>query len=474
MKQASRYNEEGQKIVSEMNEREQADQDTQPLYTNMPLNEIDVYVWEDRITAIPKRIHGVPVDESNIIDSIAIPQEDLLTFFNSDPTVQTILKEEEQQPRPAAKQLLRTVDKLGYAIIVFYLFLIVSTLFAELYLASLQPSATVTIVATETPVTAQAAISLPAHIFTPLTFTQSQTVPTTGRTHQNATYATGYVTFYNAFTQPQTIDAGTLLTGPDSIQIVTDQTAYVPAGTYSGNGEATVSAHAVNTGSGGNINAGDISGTCCREYILVKNNQPFSGGQNERDYQSVTKADIQHVVNTLSQQFQQTLQGKTTSLVPSSETLLTPIPCTSTMHSDHPVGAEAMQVSVTLHETCTPVSYDINDFQSQVERTLSHVATQKLGTGYSLLGTVETSIEKTILKNTSLLFTVVSNGMWVYQFNTHQLATLIVGKSQQEALALLQKQNGITHISMQVSGTKHNALPARAEQIHFLVFYEPV
>src|SRR5260370_23000491 len=126
-----------------------------------------------------------------------------------------------------------------------------------------------------------------------------------------------------------------------------------------------------------------------------------------------------------------------------------------------------MQVSVTLHETCTPVSYDINDFQSQVERTLSHVATQKLGTGYSLLGTVETSIEKTILKNTSLLFTVVSSGMWVYQFNTHQLATLIKSKSQQDALAILPKQNSITHISMQVSGTKHDPLPPHPAQLHF-------
>lgn len=64
--------------------------------------------------------------------------------------------------------------------------------------------------------------------------------------------------------------------------------------------------------------------------------------------------------------------------------------------------------------------------------------------------------------------------MWAHDFNVHRLATLIKGKSQQEALEILQKQNNIAHISMQVSGTKHDALPARAEQIHFLVFYEPV
>ena len=110
-------------------------------------------------------------------------------------------------------------------------------------------------------------------------------------------------------------------------------------------------------------------------------------------------------------------------------------------------------------------------FRARQNGRLLTLRRKKIGTGYSLLGNVETSIEKTMLKNTSLLFTVVSNGMWVYQFNTHQLATLILGKSQQEALALLQKQTSITHISMQVSGTKHDALPAKSEQIHFLVFY---
>ena len=132
-----------------------------------------------------------------------------------------------------------------------------------------------------------------------------------------------------------------------------------------------------------------------------------------------------------------------------------------------------MQVTVTLHETCTPVSYNTNDFQSQEESALSQAATSKLGTGYSLLGNVETSIEKTMLKNTSLILTVVLSGMWVYQFNTHQLASSISGKSQQDATAILRKQNGIVHLSMQVLGTKANRLPLKPDQIHFLIFYEP-
>lgn len=463
MKQTPRYVKEVQELLAHIHENGNND------HTNgEPLNEYDLVIeedaTEDRITLIPKRIHGMPVDEQEIIDSITIPHEEPFTY----------LTEDDKEQEPPAPKPSRAVDILGYGVILFYLLLVVSMLFFELYLATIQPSATITIVSTETPVTARAVISLPAHLFTPLTFTESRTVPTTGRTHQNATYATGYVTFYNSLPSPQTIDAGTLLTGADGIQVVTDEPAYIPQVNPPTLGEVTVSAHAVNAGTSGNINAGDINGTCCREYILVKNNNPFTGGQNEQDYQSVAKADIQHVVSNVSQQFQQTLQAKTTSLAATSETLLTPIPCTSTIQSDHPAGAEARQVTVTLHETCTPAAYTTNAFKSQAEKVLTQAATQTYGTGYRLLGNVETSIEKTTLQKTSLVFTVTCSGMWAHAFNLHQLAIRIKGKSQQEAVAILQKQHGITHLAMQVSGTKNNRLPTDTAQIHFTIFYEPV
>lgn len=401
MKQTPRYVKEVQELLANIHESGKGYQDKEPRTPGEPQNEYDLLieegVGEDRITLIPKRIHGVPVDDQYIIDSVTIPHEDPFSYLADDPTIQAILQKDETKQEPQKPQPSRAVDILGYGVIIFYLLLVVSMLFFELYLATIQPSATITLVSTETTVTTRAAISLSAHLFTPLTFTQSQTVPTTGRTHQNATYATGYVTFYNALTQQQTIDAGTLLTGADGIQIVTDQIAYIPAAQLPTDGQATVSAHAVNPGSDGNINAGDINGTCCREYILVRNTNPFTGGQNERDYQSVAKTDIQHVVSNVSQQFQQTLQEKTTSLAAASETLIQPIPCTTSVASDHPAGAEATQVTVTIHETCTPVAYNTNDFKGQAENVLTQAAKQKYGTGYSLIGNVETGIEKTLI-----------------------------------------------------------------------------
>src|SRR5258708_23762391 len=103
-----------------------------------------------------------------------------------------------------------------------------------------------------------------AHVYAlpAITVSKSETVSTTGRVHVPATQARGQVTFYNSLTQPQVIDAGTLLIGADGEQIVTDQTAYVPADHYASNGQASVWAHALNPGVEGNIRAGDIQGPC--------------------------------------------------------------------------------------------------------------------------------------------------------------------------------------------------------------------
>ena len=70
----------------------------------------------------------------------------------------------------------------------------------------------------------------------------------------------GRVTFYNAAPSVQTIAAGTLLTGKDGVEVVTDQDAVIPAGTLATNGQVTVAAHAVNLGPSGNIAAQDIYG----------------------------------------------------------------------------------------------------------------------------------------------------------------------------------------------------------------------
>src|SRR5258708_28613048 len=120
-----------------------------------------------------------------------------------------------------------------------------------------------------------------------ITMSQQKAGPTTGKGHKNSSQATGYITFYNAAPSVQTVVAGTLITGSDGTQVVTDQDVNIPAVSYPTLGQANVSAHTTSVGPSGNIKAGDIYGPCCRLNVSAVNGT-FSGGQNAYDYQMIT------------------------------------------------------------------------------------------------------------------------------------------------------------------------------------------
>ncbi len=224
------------------------------------------------------------------------------------------------------------------------------------YLTLVPATATVYALADRVPAIASVH-SLPA-----VSMSLSQIVPTSGRVHVPATQARGLVVFYNALTQPQTIAAGTLLVGSDGQEIVTDQAAYVPGGDYASNGQATVRAHALNSGVEGNIKAGDVSGPCCRAFIQAVNAQ-FSGGRNARDFQAVTQSDISAATTGLLSQLQHLVTERLSSLTPTGEAIVAPVPCTTHTASSKPGGAEATHVMVTVRQTCQPSAYNTSELQ---------------------------------------------------------------------------------------------------------------
>jgi len=90
-------------------------------------------------------------------------------------------------------------------------------------------TATITIIPIERSITTTAATQVQARAIAPLTLSQSATVPATGKRQQAATRAAGTITFYNGLLTPQTIAGGTVLTGSDGTQVVTDQPTTIPA-----------------------------------------------------------------------------------------------------------------------------------------------------------------------------------------------------------------------------------------------------
>ncbi len=391
-----------------------------------------------------------------IVEMDQEPIEDIYVYIVREQPEEVIVEVEPPPLQP------RQDDRLAWIITTVGWLLILGITAYGLLLA-LPATATITLVSAEQNVTTQATITLPAHIFPAISKSESQTVPTTGHGHIPATAARGVVTFYNALTSPQTIGAGTTLVGASGVQVITDATAYVPAGNLNTNGQVTVRAHATTIGPQGNIKAGDIFGPCCKPFIQVTNGA-FSGGQNARDFQAVAKSDVDTIVSNLSAQVDHTMVLSLASLVANDETMVIPVPCTTHTLSNHPVGAAAPTVTVTVTQTCTPLVYKTGEFLAKASNTLAEAAPG----GTIRLGEITTHISKTALQGQMLLLTVKASGNFGYHYNSQALAKSVAGKSQQEVSQLLLQLPGVERV--QVQGT----IPGQPERIHVVVIYQEV
>jgi hypothetical protein len=341
-------------------------------------------------------------------------------------------------------------------------------------------STTLTVTALATGTLEQARKQIAARLLEVGSPTQSQTAPTTGTGHAPARVGEGTVTFYNAAPYSQTIAAGTLLTGADGVEIITDALAVIPAGNPPTFGIATVPAHAAVIGPQGNIAPLDLNGLCCMAGISVKNAAAFHDGQYAYDYPMVTQADIDQAAGpllaTLTPATQASLQGE----VHPNERLAGPVACQPVVTPDHPVGSNASQVTVSASVTCHAEVYDHEAVVRLVTTTLMQQASTTLGTDYALRGTISTTITQggapPHAKPGTLTLLVTGQGTWVYQVSKAEqarLTKLIVGLSRQAAGQVLQQQEPghLTDVHIQVTGlwTDGSRLPADPARIHLLV-----
>ena len=346
----------------------------------------------------------------------------------------------------------RKSDLPAYTTIIFFIFLILSCLAFQLYLVFTPPTATVTLVPRSQTVTLTGTLQI-GRLLNPLTLSQSQTVAATGKGHQSAKSATGVITFYNGLFTSQTIAQGTILTGADGVQVVTDQDALLPAATPPLFGQAAVSAHAINPGKKGNIPVYDIHQACCSNAVLAKNTIRFTGGQDARDFSTVRQQDIHtaaaQLISTLNRSMHGALLGQ---LTPQEQLQL--LPCRPTKTSDHPIGAEASHVTVSVSETCSAVAYASQELVNKATGFLTRQAKPAMKTGYSSLGDVHVSATQaslTHMPHPLVFLTFQAFGTWIYALShrtQQQIKTLIAGKTKQEALQLLASLPGIESVSI--------------------------
>src|SRR5947209_2893820 len=161
------------------------------------------------------------------------------------------------------------------ATVLFAFMLPLSAILLQVYLAVHPPTVTVTLMPTVHTVTVSGTVHM-GRLIPPVTLSQSATTKTTGQGHQAAAQARGAITFYNGQFTAQTVPAGTMLTGADGVQVITDQDAIIPAANPPIFGQVIISAHAVQAGSKGNIPAYDVNAACCFASVLAKNPDNFS------------------------------------------------------------------------------------------------------------------------------------------------------------------------------------------------------
>ncbi|HJT56705.1 MAG TPA: baseplate J/gp47 family protein [Ktedonobacteraceae bacterium] len=198
-------------------------------------------------------------------------------------------------------------------------------------------------------------LTVPGFRLAPVSKTLKTTITATGKGHTSATYAAGMITFYNGAIYTQIIPDGTLLKGADGISIITEQQAMIPPAaqtippTYS---HASVMAQATIAGASGNIKAGDINMACCVTSVIAQNPYAFTGGKNARDFTYLAANDVYKITSALLP----TLQTATLSLLPTPP--LNPH-CSPVIHSSPTVGKEAQSATLTLTETCSADSYNV-------------------------------------------------------------------------------------------------------------------
>jgi hypothetical protein len=352
---------------------------------------------------------------------------------------------------------------------------LIGALIVVFLLPLLTPEATVTLVPSTQQVRTTATITvttgaptgteIPGRALAAITMNQARTIPTTGKGHQDARAAHGLITFYNAATYPQTVTAGTVLTGADGVQIVTDADANIPEGTLATNGARTVPAHALQVGPGGNIRAEDIYGACCRVNVLAANTT-FTGGQQARDYQTVTPQDITTVVTSLKTSLIQSVQAALQTQVHSDETLVTPLPCQQSVKPDHQPGEEATQVQITVSEMCTGTTYSTQAYQNRIMQ----IANQQAGDGYTPIGQVQsTIIQATTQGHNRMQLHVMIAQTYAYQVSQEQqqhLKTLIAGKSKAQATSILLHTPGLQSVSVSSA-----TIPTDTKHIRVIVVY---
>jgi hypothetical protein len=301
------------------------------------------------------------------------------------------------------------------------------------------------------------------------TMTKSVTVKANGQGHQDATNATGMLTFSD-LSAPLPV-GGYRLSGANGVVVHFWIGVSLPATVH-----LNVEAQAENAGASGNIPAYDIDGQYSTGDVTfyVQNAEPFTGGQDASDYTYVQASDISAPAAALVNQLTTDTQNAVQKQIQAQEQLVGNIQVTSKISSNHKANDKASDVTVTVTVTAKGEVYKPSDAQSLAMKTLQSGAVTKLGSDYILAGTTIAAPQtiQSIGNDGTITMTVKTEGIWVYHFSDAQMSSMaqtIAGKTQDDALTILSKEQGVNKTSIATSGSWGTALPTAPANITFNV-----
>jgi hypothetical protein len=312
---------------------------------------------------------------------------------------------------------------------------------------------------------------IPSRVLAFTTPTQSEMITTTGIGYIPAVQAKGTVTLYNEANYRQSIAAGTVITGNDDRQIVTDQTVTIAAGNPPYLASNTVLAHSLQAGEVGNIQPLDINGLCCLAGIYAKNTRPFTGGEDPKPYPMLSHADLEREATNLASTMSPLAKAGIQNQMFESEQFLQPMQCDLTTSSQPKVGERTTTATVSVSEKCSAQVFDDAVLQQLISVQFVQDAQKQLGSNFVQPGNLSTTIEKTTLldrsHNTYQLF-VSATGTLIFHLSQAQLQALkthIAGKRITEAQRQLLALAGVQGVAIQPAHQTDVSLPTDPNQI---------
>lgn len=213
-------------------------------------------------------------------------------------------------------------------------------------------------------------------------------IPATGVVREPDGTASGPVLFRNVSDAPVTLEQGTELTTVTGNRYLLLEPVEVPAGNLDAPGEAEGMVTASEAGSGGNLDAGQLTGKLPDRDIYYSNlTGPIEGG-SDREFAVVTEEDLAEAERAVREDLQAAAARGWLAQLPDGMSIVGPsvTPGDPTYTIEGAVGDRREAVVVTGTVAVSGYVYDLAEVERQSRSTFEVALQDQVPPGYELVG----------------------------------------------------------------------------------------